>query len=542
VKTLFHALGIDYGQWKALTLTALKIDLRAGRLGGAAFRGSSEHRNRQLVGLLIMYGLLGAFSAILVVSIKDLMLSGTIVLTYLMFMVGAMILLDHNSVITSPDDYAVLGFRPISSRTFFAARLANVLFYTAAVTTSFGAIPIVAYAIVHGWRVGAAAVFAFFLSTTFITLLMVLVYAWLLRTIGADRLTRALSYVQLVTGFIFYGGYLMMTQAFDRRAMASLKLPDSAFIYLYPSTWFASYLPLASAETARSALLPVAVSLVAVGLLAATLAGRLSLQYAQHLGALTAATAARAPSASRRRRPVWFKAGEERAVALLVRAQFRNDQKFRMGVLGILPLTVLYLFISLRHGPLPDPFGLDWRRAGDVMLISLAILAFPTTLRQTFSRSDSYKAAWIYFTAPVERSRVVRATKNVLVAFFLLPYLSFVTVVLVYFTGHPIHVLVHMAFLGLLSHLFLQTITFIDPALPFSQPLQKGTRSGVMILTMMMAFGGGLVLVPVLSMFVYVSVVRMIVAAALLAATSAAGDWLTRVRVEQLAERMEFVG
>jgi hypothetical protein len=34
----------------------------------------------------------------------------------------------------------------------------------------------------------------------------------------------------------------------------------------------------------------------------------------------------------------------------------------------------------------------------------------------------------------------------------------------------------------------------------------------------------------------------MIAAAALLAAMSAAGDWLTRVRVEQLAERMEFVG
>ena len=85
----------------------------------------------------------------------------------------------------------------------------------------------------------------------------------------------------------------------------------------------------------------------------------------------------------------------------------------------------------------------------------------------------------------------MRATKNVLVAFFLLPYLAFVAAVLAYFTGHPIHVLVHMAFLGLLSHLFLQTITFIDPALPFSQPLQKGTRSGVMILTMMMAFGGG---------------------------------------------------
>jgi hypothetical protein len=303
-----------------------------------------------------MYGLLGAFSAILVVSIKDLMLSGTIVLTYLMFMVGAMILLDHNSVITSPDDYAVLGFRPISSRTFFAARLANVLFYTAAVTTSFGAIPIVAYAIVPGWRVGAAATFAFYLSTTFITLLMVLVYAWLLRTIGADRLKRALSYVQLVTGFIFYGGYLMMTQAFDRRAMASLELPDSALIYLYPSTWFASYLPLASGETARSALLPVAVSLVAVGFLAATLAGRLSPGYAQHLGALTAATAARAPSASRRSRPMWFKAGEERAVALLVRAHSATIRSCAAWRPGIPPLTVALHLAASRSVARPVRF------------------------------------------------------------------------------------------------------------------------------------------------------------------------------------------
>src|SRR4030095_9815622 len=83
-----------------------------------------------------------------------------------------------------------------------------------------------------------------------ITLLMVLVYAWLLRTIGADRLKRALSYVQLVTGFIFYGGDLMMTQAFDRRAMASLELPDRALLYLYPSTWFVRDLARARGEVA----------------------------------------------------------------------------------------------------------------------------------------------------------------------------------------------------------------------------------------------------------------------------------------------------
>jgi hypothetical protein len=39
-----------------------------------------------------------------------------------MTMVGLMVLIDHQSVITSADDYLVLGARPVSSRTYFAVR------------------------------------------------------------------------------------------------------------------------------------------------------------------------------------------------------------------------------------------------------------------------------------------------------------------------------------------------------------------------------------------------------------------------------------
>lgn len=541
---LFGTLGIDYGQWRALTRAVLKMDLRVSSIGRSAFNQQADQRRMSIVSLLIFYGMMGAFASVLVFVIRDVMLSGTLVLTYLMFMVGTMVLMDQHSVITSPDDYPVLGFRPISSRTYFAVRVTNVLVYTMTLTTAFGAIPLVAYTVSRGFRplLGLAAVVAFYGSTTFSTLVLVFAYAWMLRAVGADRLKRALSYVQLVMGFAVYGGYFAMSQMIDRTALAKMSLPETRWILLYPATWFASYLALADGSGGSTAFTLAVVTVFAIVALAASLGGRLSLQYAEELGALTAATAAPVVRSSRRRRPLWFRGGEDRAVALLVRAQWRNDQKFRMGVLGILPLTVLYMFMSLRHGPLPDPFTLNLARASDTMLVTMAILVFPGTLRMTISRSDAYRASWIYYTAPVARARLLVATKNVIVVFFLLPYLVAVTTAFTYFTGHPVHVVIHMLFLGLTSHLILQTILLFSPELPFSLPMQKGTRSGLMFVTMMGSVIIGMVLVPVLAKFVYVSPVRIAAGMVALVGASVVVDRLTRVRVGRQAEELEFGG
>jgi hypothetical protein len=343
-------------------------------------------------------------------------------------------------------------------------------------------------------------------------------------------------------GFAMYGGYFMLSQVFDRRALVALTLPDTRWVYLYPPTWFASYLTLADGRAVITALVAATWSIVALVLLAAGLASRLSLQYAEELGALS--TASSRPAAGKvaapRRRPWWFTSGEPRAVALLVRAQFRNDQKFRMGVLGVMPLTVLYMFMSLRDGPLPDPFTMDWSTAGRSFLVTMAVLAFPATLRATLTRSDAFRASWIYYTTPVDRSRLIRATKNVVVAYFLVPYLLAVAAAMTYFTGEPVHVAIHVFFLGLISHLLLQMIMLAEPELPFSQPMQKGTRSSVMFVMMTIAAVSSLAVVPVLATVVYVSPLRIAGGVTLLAGASWAVDWLTRVRVEQRAEGLEF--
>ena len=48
-------------------------------------------------------------------------------------------------------------------------------------------------------------------------------------------------------------------------------------------------------------------------------------------------------------------------------------------------------------------------------MVTLAMLMFPTMLKMNLSRSDAFRASWIFFSCPIDRTRMVRAAKNVLV-------------------------------------------------------------------------------------------------------------------------------
>ena len=63
------------------------------------------------------------------------------------------------------------------------------------------------------------------------------------------------------------------------------------------------------------------------------------------------------------------------------------------------------------------------------------------------TRSEAFRASWIFFTCPSDRMRIARSSKDVLVAFFLIPYLLVVSIIYSYVVGNVAHVLVHVAFL-----------------------------------------------------------------------------------------------
>ena len=540
MRRLFATAGVDFEQWKALMVVALKLDFR----GSALTQRQGEHETRVVISLIfqaIFYTLFGGIIAYLVWASRDLWLAGTIASTYIAFLIGTAVVLDHHSVISSPVDYAILGFRPVSSRTYFAVKLTNILVYTTALTTVAAWVPVLVTSARHGVGIGGALFLDIYASSTATTLAIALSYATVLRAVGPDAIERVLSYVQMIMGFAVYGGQFLISGVLSRTAPGTWSLPASPLILLYPGTWFGSYLALASGRTSPGAIACAAVSIVAVVVMGSQLGGRLSLQYSEALGAMTVAARARAASAAekRSRRGFWFTSGEARAVALLVRGQFRHDHRFRMGVLGLLPFTLLYMVLGVRNGAVADPFTAT--RNMQAWPLTMAVLASPAMLRMLLTRSDAFRASWIFFTCPSDRMRIARSSKDVLVAFFLIPYLLVVSAIYAYVVGNVVHVLVHVAFLGLLAHLVLQIALLLDPALPFSRPMQQTRVTGFFL-----AFTFATILVSLFIQFysarIYSDITWTIAAVAIVVLIGLVIDLLTRARVSRQAQLLEFEG
>ncbi|MEZ5319220.1 MAG: hypothetical protein R2752_17600 [Vicinamibacterales bacterium] len=538
MRRLAAAFGIDYDQWRALTITALKLDLRQSSLGqpqglrGAKGRGA-------LIGQAVFYTMFGVFMAVAVWVVRDVLLVATVLAAYTTFIVGTVVLLDHNSALTSPVDYPVLGFRPISSRTYFAAKLTNVLVYTTGVTTLAVYLPVIAMFVRHGIVVGLAGLLALYLCSLSTALALLFAYAAMLRWFGADAIKRALSYVQLLMSFLVYGGYFVLSQMVSQAAMRTMTMPDTPLMLVFPPVWFASYVAIATGRIELTTVAPAIASVVALGAMVAGLSGRLSLDYSERLGALASASAARRQAATRPSGPGWwFRSGEGRSMALLIRSQFRNDQRFRMSVLAILPITLLYAFMGLREGRMVDPFS---GTGGGPPLMIIAALLFPSMLKMSLTHSDAYRASWIFFACPADRARVLMAAKRVLVAFFLVPYLVFLTAVYIWIVGHPLHVVVHMVLIGLVSHIALQAVFLVDPELPFARPPMKQRSSGayfaVIISTMILGS-----ILQALSPLIYSRVAFTAVAFGAVIALTVLLDLLIRARAGQQMRQLEFQG
>src|SRR4030095_750740 len=108
-----------------------------------------------------------------------------------------------------------------------------------------------------------------------------------------------------------------------------------------------------------------------------------------------------------------------------------------------------------------------------------------------------------------------------------------------YVVGNVAHVLVHVAFLGLLAHLVLQIALLLDPALPFSRPMQNSTSDAVFFgftaVTVLLSF-----FIQFYSARIYSNPMSTIVAVVVIVLVGVALDLLTRARVNRQAQLLEF--
>ncbi len=139
-------------QWRALTRAYVGMDFRAA--GGATRRDQRERKGVSPLAGLVFISAIGSLAfSVIAATTADALLSASLLTTYGAANTMMLLLVDFAGVVLSPDDYAILGPRPVGSRTYFAARLAAVAVYVSAISVSIAVLPAIVYAV----RVGVLA-------------------------------------------------------------------------------------------------------------------------------------------------------------------------------------------------------------------------------------------------------------------------------------------------------------------------------------------------------------------------------------------------
>jgi hypothetical protein len=164
----------------------------------------------------------------------------------------------------------------------------------------------------------------------------------------------------------------------------------------------------------------------------------------------------------------------------------------------------------------------------------------PMMLPMMLTRSEAYRASWVFHATPANGTNLVIAAKNAVVVLVMLPCLTLVAVVLGVTFLHPLHALVHTAILGLISHLGLLAATGATVELPFARPARKAEMSARYIILSICAAAVAGVVQPVLIWLVYPSGTATATVVFSLVALTVAGEFALRRRVQSRLCSAEF--
>ena len=469
LRVAVEALGADYFQWRGLVGPLIRVGFRTSQ---STAQITQQGKKPRLVSWLmkLMMGVMGLFMALIAAFLPELFLLSLLVVTATALVVFFLLLANFQAVAVSPSDYQVLGYRPVSPRTYLLTRLAVTLAHQGIVAGLLAGPAMV----VCGFRFGliCAIVLALAVAMTVlgITLALISIYGSIIRRVGARRLTRALSYIQLSLAGIYLIPLLLM-ERLEPSLEGLRELAPEGWMLALPTVWFASIASLAGGGAGMSEWLAAALAFASLGVLGWIARDKLSLVSAQQLGQVLE-NQAQSDSEQKHSGGKGELLGRLSVAARLIRGQFRHDIRFRMAALGMFPLLVIYVAMLIRAPGIVDPF-VGGARTFPLFGVHVAVLVAPVIFLEHLYASESYRAGWIFYAAPVDRARLAGDARHCVTLFFFVPFLALAGICLAWLFEAVWHALAHLFLLGCLGMLGMQVSQFLAPRLPFALPVKR---------------------------------------------------------------------
>ncbi len=482
--TMLECIGINARQYRALVRALILMDLRSQHYGRATGSKPSE---------LIppLYWVVGQFlfvsaicSAILFgrVAVESFVLVN---LTVSIMLGTSSVIVEFNEVVLDVGDLDILGPRPISRRTYAAARLTNLGFYMGLIITAVSIFPTIMGAGLRDAGPGFLLTYllASVVGTAGFMLLAIIIYS--LAPPSRDRrdLRDMLAWIQIIVALVaFYGAQLMLRDS-GRAIETFLDRAPSWFVWI-PSAWLASAVAAAATHPVIENLRWAAAALLGLGLLAIMAWLRLMTYYSRAQTGSIEAKLVRSPSRSRRLIGPWAAKlagrGSCAGPVALCLLMLRRDQDLRLRTWPALAPIMVFFCIGLCLKELADPMAGNSSRGGfSIAVVQLVVLAVPTIIHN-MGYSRDHVASWLFLAAPQRRRTVyAEASRRAACHGVLLPVMVGLWVGFSILWRNPIHAAVHCG-LGWLAVLAASHFTLwgMHYPLPFARPAARGAATG----------------------------------------------------------------
>jgi hypothetical protein len=450
---LYDRMGVNVFHLRAILQTKLLMDDRRPN----TFQQTGIRKNKQVtlatLGTMFLSALMGSFFLLSFFVGKDYVTHLTIYFSMYIFLLASSLISDFTSVLIDIRDNYIILPKPVSDRTVVTARLLHIMIHLSKIVLpmSLPGIIFVAYDN-NAW--GAVIFFILLVFASVFTIFLInAIYIFILKVTTPQKFQNIISYFQIFFAILMYGSYQIIPRMMEKVTLEGYNISNNKWLWLAPSYWFAmawqgfinfnittKYL----LAMVISILLPVVSIYIVIKYFAPSFNQKLSLinssnaEPANEAGKIK--EGALSTSAYVLTMAKWFsKKGAERMSFLFCWKMTSRSKDFKLKVYPAIGYMIVILVMPFLRGNSLSLNELhDSRGAGAFVFVGIIYFSSFLIMQviQQITYSDKYKAAWIYFTAPINSpgELIQGALKAALIKFYI-PVVVLVTATAMIITG-----------------------------------------------------------------------------------------------------------
>ena len=503
---LWRSLGADTDQLRAILTLRLTIDDRRPMSLGRRSARKRNIKNGTLINSFLFL-MMGCFYMLLLTVVKERITSLAIYFSLFFLMLTLTLITDFSNTLFDNRDKYILFPRPINDTTLVLSKLLHVFIYLLRMVLPMALPGWILLAVKDGWASALLFPLPLLLLVAMVLFLVNSFYLLVLRLARPEKFKDVINYFQIITSIVFFATFYLLPTVFRDRSFRGFSISAYIWMQYLPSAWLASCwtwigFPASFGGSFALSLAGVAVPVVCVYVLIKWLSPEFSKRISGidgqevSLPQLQGRPGARGGKLYIKMANVFNFSSEAKAGFMIAWLQTSRSRTFRMRVYPSLAFIPIYFIYLLSRDGRSLTYAFTHLAESRKFLLLLYMSSYALIMGMNYLvMSDQYKAAWVYYSAPlsIPGKVMIGALKAMWVKLFL-PFFTIICIFVVCVWGAAVIPDIILALVNVtLLAVAMALISFRQ--LPFSNAellKQKGSRVIKSLFTMIIPFALGL--------------------------------------------------